>query len=91
MPKNKKTKYRTPIPQNMTVKEASDYWDRHSFFDFDDVGEVSFDIKLEGEKHYILLDSDVAQQVDRLARKKKQPQHALVNSLLKKSLADVPS
>ncbi len=86
MPKSKKTRYHTPLKKNMTVKEASDYWDKHTFFDFGDITEVDFDIVLEGEKHYILLDRDVAKQVESLAKKKKQPQRVIVNSLLKKSL-----
>lgn len=88
MPKTKRTKYKIPTPKNMTVKEASEYWDKHSFFDFDDIEEVDFDVHLEGEKHYVLLDSDVAQRIDSLARKKKRPRHVLVNSLLKRSLTE---
>lgn len=86
MPKSKRTKYKIPTPKNMTVKEASEYWDKHSFFDFDDIEEVDFDVQLEGEKHYVLLDTDIAKKIERLARKKKQPQHKLVNSLLQKTL-----
>jgi len=89
MAKNKKELYKTPIASNMTVREASAYWDSHSFFEFDDVQEVNFDVELEGEKHYVLLDKDVAKKVEILSHKKKEPQHILVNELLKQSLRKV--
>lgn len=88
MPKNKRTKY-TSSSSNMTIKEASEYWDNHSFMDYDDLKEVSFDVRLEGEKHYILLDNDVAKKIELLAKKSKKRQHALVNSLLKKTLINL--
>ena len=85
MPRNKKKKY-TLNSSNMTVKEASDYWDSHSFMEFDDIKEVSFDVRLEKEQHYILLDHDVARKIELLAKKKNKPRHILVNTLLKKTL-----
>ena len=88
MVKNKKMKYEKSVPKGMTIKEASEYWDEHSFFDFDDVDEVGFEVKIKGEKHYILLDGDVAEQIEKVARRNKRSRHAIVNSLLKKTLAD---
>jgi len=34
------------IPENMTLDEASEFWDEHSFLDYDDVQEVHFSVDL---------------------------------------------
>ena len=43
----------------MTIREASDFWDDHDFFEFENIKEVSnsrFKIK---KKKYVGLDSDL--------------------------------
>ena len=87
MAKSRKTRYKKGYKQHMTIREASDFWDKHSIFEFDDVEEVQVDFDLEGEKHAILIDDEVARRIRVLARKKKQPQHRLVNRLLRWSLS----
>jgi len=89
MPKSKKTLYRVTMPKNMTVKEASEYWDKHSFDEFDDIRETKFEIELKGEKHYVLLDADIAEKIEKLAKKKRKPRRVVINSLLKRSLMSV--
>ncbi len=89
MAKSKNIKYKNQTLKNMTVKEASEFLDKKSFFDFKDIKEVKFNVDIKGEKHYILLESDVAKKVQILSRKNRQSQHRLVNSLLKKSLEQI--
>lgn len=76
-------------PQNRIVKDTSEFWDDKIFFDFDDVGEVKFDVKIKGEKHFVRLDEDVAKKIEIFSRKKYKSEHSIVNSLLKKSLEKV--
>lgn len=70
MAKNKKTVYKTISPKSMTVKEAAEFWDDKTFFDFDDVKEVKFDVKIKGEKHYVRLDNEIAKKIQIFSRKK---------------------
>ncbi len=88
MAKNKK---KNPVgyKEHMTIREASDFWDGHSFLEFDDIKEVDVEFDLIGEKHAILIDDKIAKKIQTLARKKKQPQYEFVNQLLQKSLAKV--
>jgi hypothetical protein len=73
----------------MTVREASDFWDTHSFLDYDDVKEVEFDVDIKESKHYVVVDSEIALKVHTLARSKKKSEREVVNSLLRESLAKV--
>jgi hypothetical protein len=41
------------VPESMSILEASDFWDKHSFLDFPDVREVKdVDIEIEHEVFY---------------------------------------
>ncbi|MBI3787706.1 MAG: hypothetical protein HY276_05545 [Ignavibacteriales bacterium] len=73
----------------MTVKEASAFWDDKTLFDFDDVSEVKFDVKIKGEKNYVRLDDDIAKKIRNFSRKKHVSEQYIVNALLKKSLEKV--
>ncbi|MBI3587420.1 MAG: hypothetical protein HY088_09855 [Ignavibacteriales bacterium] len=89
MAKNKKTVYKAVSPKGMTVKDASEFWDDKTFFDFDDVKEVKFDVKIKGERHYVRLDDDIAKKIQSFSRKKHVSEQYVVNVLLKKSLEKV--
>jgi hypothetical protein len=83
-----KRKYPTGYKQHMSIREASDFWDKHSIFEFDGVKEVKIDFDLKGEKHVVLIDPEIARRIGELARTKRLPRHKLVNDLLKKSLSE---
>jgi len=38
------------IPKNMTLAEAAEFWDEHSFLDYDGVQEVRFPVDLAEEQ-----------------------------------------
>ena len=42
-------------PKEMTIEEASDFWDEHSLFEFDGTEEVDVTFKLK-KKQYIGID-----------------------------------
>lgn len=53
----------TEIPQNMTLIEASDFWDEHSFLDYEGVKEVEFEVDIQSRKHIFTLEADLAHKV----------------------------
>ena len=68
------------------VREASEYWDKHDVFESGEPEEVKFDIQIKRSKYYVLLDNDVAKEIKRVSRGRKQSLRILVNRLLKQSL-----
>lgn len=38
------------IPKNMTIMEASDFWDKHSLLDYEDVKDAKFEIDIQYEE-----------------------------------------
>lgn len=75
--------------KGMTLKEASEYWDEHDFFESGEPKEVKVDVRIDGSDHYVLLESSVARKVRSLARRKRKTERAIVNQLLRESLRHV--
>ena len=68
--------------ENMSIYEASDFWDEHDFGEFDDVketDEVQFSIK---KKKYVGIDKDLYEQIKGKAKKLKIPEETLINEWL---------
>ena len=42
------------VPENMTLDEAAEFWDEHSFLDYDDVEEVHFSVDLRKNRNYTI-------------------------------------
>jgi hypothetical protein len=76
------------VPANMRLREASNFWDEHSFLDYDDVAEVNFDINLKEEKHYFAIEKDLAKQIRQAANQRGISAEALVNLWLKSKLTE---
>ncbi len=75
MARNKDTK-------DMSVYEASDFWDEHDFGEFDDVREtndVRFSLK---KKKYVGIDWDVYSQIQNKAKSLNKPEDVLINEWL---------
>ena len=77
---------RTEIPEDMTLDEASDFWDEHSFLDYDDVEEVHFSVDLRRNRNYIDIKEDLAKQIRKIARRRGISSCALVNQWLREKL-----
>jgi len=77
-----------PIPEHFnSVEEASDFWDTHSLADYwDQTKEVHFDIEVDEEPRYIVLERGIARQIDYLAVQRKVPSEVIVNVWLKEKL-----
>ncbi len=76
------------MPKSMTLREASDFWDEHSFLDYDDVEEVNFDVNLKKEKHYFAIEKDIAKQIRQVATQRGISAETLVNLWLKSKLTE---
>jgi hypothetical protein len=67
---------------DISIYEASDFWDEHDFGEFNDVkevGEVHFSLK---KKRYIGIDKDLYAQIKTKAKMLRRPEEALINEWL---------
>ena len=75
MGKNKKIK-------DMTLNEASDFWDEHDFGEFDDIQEVN-DIQFSfKKKKYVGIDSDLYALIKNKAKNLNKAEETLINEWL---------
>lgn len=58
------------LPRNMTIQEASDFWDEHSLIEFDGTEEVPVNFKLK-KKQYVGIDREVFKKLEMQARRRK--------------------
>lgn len=68
--------------EDISIYEASDYWDEHDFGEFDDikeVDEINFSIK---KKRYVGIDKDLYAQIKNKAKMLRKPEEALINEWL---------
>jgi hypothetical protein len=71
------------IKEDMSIYEASAFWDEHDFSEFDDVQEVK-DIKFQLiKKKYVGLDLNIYATIRKQARKLKITEDALINEWLR--------
>ena len=84
MNKNKKAKSKDPIPEKYnTIEKASEYWDSHSIADhWDQTQEAHFDVEIDEQPRYILLEKKIAQKVFAKAKEQKISPETLVNLIL---------
>ncbi len=74
------------VPENMTLDEASKFWDEHSFLDYDDIQDVHFSVDLRKNKNYIDIREDLAKQIRTIAHQKGISSRLLVNQWLKEKV-----
>jgi len=73
----KKSKYK-----EMTIVEASDFFDEHDMFEFDDVSEVT-DVKFKlKKKKYVGLDMELFKKIRSKARKLHKNEDLLIREWL---------
>jgi len=76
------------VPENMTLDEASDFWDEHSFLDYEDFEEINFSVDLRKNRNYIDIKSDLAKQIREIAQQKGTSPRVLVNQWLEDRLME---
>ena len=67
---------------DISIYEASDFWDEHDFGEFDDVKEIheiKFSLK---KKRYVGINNDLYVQIKTKAKMLKKPEEALINEWL---------
>jgi hypothetical protein len=74
------------IPENMTLDEASEFWDEHSFLDYEDVRKVHFSVDLRKNRNYIDIKDDLAKQIRAIALQKGISSRVLINQWLKEKV-----
>lgn len=67
------------LPKNMSIKEASDFWEEHSLLEFEGTEVVKVTFKLK-KKQYIGIDRDIFNKLNLQARRKKVSAEALLES-----------
>lgn len=77
---------RNKVPENMTLEEAAEFWDKHSFLDYDDVKEVQFSVDLRKNKNYVVIKDDLAKQVRIMARQRGMSPSDLINQWIKEKV-----
>jgi len=69
--------------KDMSIYEASDFWDEHTFSEFDDVQEVK-DIRFSlVKKKYIGVDTDLYSKIRKKARKLHMTEDILITEWLR--------
>ena len=76
------------LPDEMSLREASDFWDEHSLFDYDDVEEVHFDVNLKEKIHYFAVERKLATRIHQVARQRGVSTQTLVNLWLNSKLTE---
>jgi len=85
MPKSKKKIERAGA--SMTVSEAGEYWDTHSFVGEGDVKEVRFDVDIQSVKYYYAVEKELAMKLSEIARAKGISPETLLNLWIKEKIA----
>lgn len=68
--------------REMSIYEASDFWDEHSFGEFDDVEEIN-DVKFSlNKKKYVGIDLGLYSRIKSRAKKLKKAEDVLINEWL---------
>jgi hypothetical protein len=68
--------------EDMSIYEASDFWDEHDFGEFDDIKEaknVHFSLK---RKKYVGIDEELFAIIKRKAKRLNKPEDKLINEWL---------
>jgi hypothetical protein len=82
MEKNKEVK-------DMSIYEASDFWDEHDFSQFDDVVEVK-DMRFSlSKKKYIGIDMGVYKKIRKEAQRLQKTEGTLISEWLKEKMSNV--
>jgi len=83
MERKEKDMKKSKVKEDMSIYEASEFWDEHDISEFNDFEEVK-DVKfLLIKKKYIGLDVNIYDKIRRKAKKLKMPEDVLINDWLR--------
>ncbi len=75
--------------KNMSIYEASEFWDEHDFTEFDDVEEdttIKFNLK---KKKYVGIDDDLYVAISKKAKSLAKAEETLINEWLAEKIGNV--
>lgn len=76
------------VPKDMSIFEASDFWDEHSLLDFPDTKEVrDVDIQIEREVYYCPVSRGLMKRLQDRARAEGISTETLINLYLQEKLS----
>ena len=67
------------IPDNMTIDEASNFWDEHDIFEFGNHKEIVVKFQLH-KKHYVGISEELFKKIEKHARKNKIETELLIEN-----------
>lgn len=76
---------REPIPKNMTIEEASKFWDTHSVADYPS-HVVQFEYRPEERITFVAIANDLLRQLEKQAKKQGASIETLVNLWIQEKL-----
>lgn len=74
-----------PIPNNMTIEEASEFWDTHSVADYPS-HVVQFEYKPEEQITFVAIANDLLSELERQAKEQGASVETLVNLWIQERL-----
>ncbi|MDA0747079.1 MAG: CopG family antitoxin [bacterium] len=74
------------IPENMTIEEASEFWDTHSVADYPSQ-EVQLNYAPEGNVRFIAISNDLLREIEKHASAQGVSVETLVNLWIQEKLA----
>lgn len=84
-----KSKVKT-LPEMKSMNELVDFFETHDMGDYwEQMPEADFAIDIKDRKHFVAIEEDVAAQVTQIAKEKKVPSEALINTWLREKLRKV--
>ena len=83
MERKEKDMKKSKVKEDMSIYEASEFWDEHDISEYDDFAEVK-DVKfLLIKKKYVGLDVGIYDKIRRKAKQLKMPEDVLINDWLR--------
>jgi predicted DNA binding CopG/RHH family protein len=73
------------IPENMTIEEASEFWDTHSITDYSS-HVVKFEYRPEEQITFVAIANDLLRQLEEQAKKQGASIETLINLWIKEKL-----
>jgi len=73
--------------KSLSIGEASEFWNTHSFLDYNDVKEVDFDVDIQSVKYYYALERELAEKLREIARARGISAETLLNLWVKEKFA----
>ncbi|HEX6387085.1 MAG TPA: CopG family antitoxin [Anaerolineae bacterium] len=77
------------ISKAKSYREIGEFWDEHDLTDYwEQTESVEFEVEIESEVRYVALESNVADDISRTARRKGVAPETLVNLWLREKLVE---